>query len=231
MFILISSLLIIMSLLIYQVNSKLNIVEYFTTIGLLLLILAYLFYLDKVKKDDKEHYETKMIFESSVEESNVKNKVEEEVEKDENNSDHDFDVICEEEMNENCKNYIPLKYWEKLSDIPERLKTDFLPNFKEFTKNASMITSSNANDTNDTEDPETSMMVDVYYVQQKNKAFIYIKLGVIYDKDKISDENIDNVNMIKLNEISEKIDKLNTVLFSFKLYSPDIYKKLLKTFQ
>ncbi len=147
----------------------------------------------------------------------------------------DTECTLSEKFKKACKDkwkgYVHSNTWKKLSNITDRLNNDMLPSIKKLSERADIFGSS-AEGTNTEVDENEAMVIDPFYVQ--SNKHIYIPLGVL-DKDFQPSKNelevdINKINLTKLKQISDRVDKLNKVLFSIKEYTPDFYDMLLKTY-
>lgn len=183
----------------------------------------------KENKNEAEDYVEQLICEES-DNLNDKENVEDEetpsvLQEDDCSSQTNFIKACKDKW----KGYISNDRWKKLGKVTSKLNTDLFPKIKSYSdssKNQYQKT-----DQNNSNQENESMLVDSFYAQ--NNPTTYYKLGVILDKKQAIEDakndvlNLDNIDMSKLIEVNEKIDKLNTLLFSFEKYTPDFYNELL----
>ena len=163
-----------------------------------------------------------------VEEEEVEEEVEKEKEKEEKEEEDvsscpskSLYAICAD----NAKGYVPLKVWDKISTLPETMREKILKPLKSTVPLSSDERAKRA-------DQDEGMIVDLFYVQEKENIDTYHKLGIVIDKEKKKKgksfyNDSENVNLAALTKISSQIDNMNYFLFFLEKYRPDLYSKFM----
>lgn len=121
-----------------------------------------------------------------------------------------------------AKGYVPYKTWGKIATLPATMREKIL-------KPLQSTVPLSPREREEANDDEEGLIVDAFYVQKKRNAQKYHKLGVVIDTSKAGEtqEDIDNVDLNALNNVSDKINSMNYLLFQLQKHAPDLYDTLL----
>lgn len=193
-------LFICFSFLAYNVNSKLTLGESSILFFILLILLAYIIYVNQI---NKEHFNTKAR-EITAENKNTDmfwNRVRKE---------YKASVEDEEESeNDKLDGYVKKSVWQRISELPTHLNENILTPLKQMANNLNFSRPPQGDD---------NVSFDYYYV--KENADTYKQLGLINEDGDVDLQKLENFKM--------QFNFINIALSNFKKYSNDFYHQIQK---
>lgn len=236
MFGIITLLFIVLSILIFHTNSSLNVIEFGTVILILYVILSYMFYINQITNEQflqEGEGEKEIIEEEEEEEYEEDGKACEEEEEDEEDGkaceEEEADGYClipKKSMYAMCidkgKGYVPSNVWEKISTLPQTMREKIL-------KPLESTIPRTEDQKQSLKDENEGMVIDPYYVQEKDNLSNYVKLGVVIDKARAMEtqDDLQNVNTERLADVSAQVDNINYLLHHLEKTKPRLYRRFL----